>query len=88
MIFCLALHPAGFATIINHFTIPTYPIMSSFLRGVFSSSTPDLLICDFLVDACADVADTLGMKYAVSISSIPPGGEWTQALLHCHIVIC
>ncbi|WIA22623.1 hypothetical protein OEZ86_009602 [Tetradesmus obliquus] len=63
----------GFATIINHFTIPTYPIMSSFLRGVFSSSTPDLLICDFLVDACADVADTLGMKYAVSISSIPPG---------------
>jgi hypothetical protein len=31
-----------------------------------------------LMDACADVADTLGIKYAVSISGIPPGGEALQ----------
>jgi hypothetical protein len=59
---------------IRHFTIPTYPALSSFLRGVFNRSMPDLLICDMLVDACADVADTLGIRYAVSMSSIPPGG--------------
>jgi hypothetical protein len=71
----LFLRPAGFANIINHYTIPTYPAMSSFLMRVFSSSRPNLLICDFLVDACADVADTLGINYAISMSGIPPGGE-------------
>ncbi|KAF6261986.1 hypothetical protein COO60DRAFT_702460 [Scenedesmus sp. NREL 46B-D3] len=63
----------GFAAIMNHFTIPTYPAMSGYLRGVLNSSRPDLLLCDMMVDACADVADTLGIKYAISMSMVPPG---------------
>jgi hypothetical protein len=75
----LILPHAGFANILTRYTIPTYPAMSSFLHTAFNRSRPDLLICDFLVDACADVADTLGLKYAISMSGLPPGGEHEAA---------
>jgi hypothetical protein len=45
---------------------------------LLSKDRPSLVLCDFMAEACADVCDTLGVPYAITMSSIPPDCKWGQ----------
>jgi hypothetical protein len=46
------------------------------LRSILEKQQrPDLLLCDFMVNACSDLAQTLDIPYAVTMSGLPNGGK-------------
>lgn len=77
----------GFAAILEHFTLPYYEILAATFRQIFTEDRPDILLCDFMADACHDMADTMGIRFGVTISGLPHGGEpgW-QSSSSSHVI--
>eukprot|EP00775_Hariotina_reticulata_P009043 gene9043-9214_t len=59
--------------VLEHFTIPTYRVVASTIRSILEDNRPDLLLCDFMSNACSDLAQTLDIPYAVTMSGLPNG---------------
>lgn len=68
----------GFARLLEHLTLPYYKILAPAMREIFTKDRPDLVLCDFMSDACADMADTLGIRLGVTVSGLSEGGEHTR----------
>lgn len=42
----------GFVMILVKYTLPTYPILAEYLREVYTSNRPDMLVCDWMIEPC------------------------------------
>jgi CheY-like chemotaxis protein len=61
--------------VLEHLTLPTYRTVATSLRSILEQQRPDLLLCDLMSNPCTDLAHTLDIPYAVTMSGIPNGGN-------------
>ena len=54
--------------------VPAYGSMVATFMDYLNASRPALVMCDFMLDACTDVAFTLKLPFIVAMATLMPGG--------------
>lgn len=63
------------ASIIEHIDLPFCKELALVFKTVSTEEQPGLILCDFMIEVCADTADTLGTWISVTFLGFPPGSE-------------
>jgi hypothetical protein len=55
--------------------VPAYRGMITTFQAYLGAAKPALVLCDFMLDACADAAYTLRLPFVVTMPTLMPGGK-------------